>query len=43
MKCFNLFLLSGKWLPEEERLLAQAVYDLSGCEPGMFILTEINL
>jgi hypothetical protein len=24
----------GKWLPEEERLLAQAVYDLSGCEPG---------
>jgi len=30
---FNL----GKWLPDEERLLAQAVYDLSGCEPGKLL------
>jgi hypothetical protein len=25
---------SGKWLPEEEKRLTQAVYDLSGGQPG---------
>lgn len=25
---------SGKWLPEEERRLSSAVYELSGCKPG---------
>lgn len=27
---------SGKWLPEEEKRLTQAVYDLAGGRPGWY-------
>ena len=37
-----LFLLSGKWLPDEEKRLSKAVYELTSCKPGDNITTGLS-
>lgn len=38
----NLVLFVGKWLPAEERRLAEAVYELANALPGEMISTGLS-
>ena len=39
INCFS----SGKWLPDEEKRLAKAVYELTACKPGLLRLDVLRL